>query len=258
MFRLCPVFLSACLLSWPAIAFAEPDCTDAKDLIGLVKTFYEADAETTNIISPTFKMVIKGQAGHPDPDGIRYIFEQQVVDLSVSKDGEVLGLEQAVAFNKDGKLCKLIGGELVEENEDNTATANMSFVFPFKKSSGEHSYDELKEGAKDGSKVMKNLAPGGLGFVVPGLKSIAIKPTEKGGVQPVLIFIKNEEVIKGPEIASIGSMQMFKLKDMKRAKADSIRVSGAYKIEANFNYDKEDIKNANERLAEAEAQENKE
>jgi len=241
------------LLAIPAAAFAEPDCTEAKDLIGLVKTFHQADADRTNIITPTFKMEIKGQGDHPDPDGIRYVYEETSLDLAVSESGEVLGLEQAVDFHKDGKLCKLVGGELVEEVDEDTAMASMSFTFPFKALSGEHSYNELREGAKDGSKVMKGLAPGGLGFVVPGLKSIAVRPAEKEGVTPTLTFLKKGEVVAAPEITSVGSVQMFKLKDMKKIKADTLRISGAYAMEAGFNYDPEDIAKAKARMAEAEA-----
>lgn len=238
-----------CLLAVPMAAFAEPDCTDAKDLIGLVKKFHQADAEQTNIITPTFKMEIKGQGGHPDPDGIRYMFEGESLDLAVSETGEVLGLEQAVNFNKDGKLCKLVGGALVEDIDEDTAMASMGFTFPFKTLTGQHSYDELREGAKDGSKVMKGLAPGGLGFVVPGLKSIAVRPAEKDGEIPVLTFLKKGEPVNAPDIASIGSVQMFKLKDMKKIRADSLRIEGAYVIEAGFNYSAEDIAKAKERLA---------
>lgn len=251
MSRLKPTLLVLCLLGLPSTVLAKPDCTEAKDLIGVVKTFYQADEDVKNIISPTFKMVIKGQGEHPDPDGIRYIFEEEVIDLAVSNEGEVLGLEQAVDFDKNGKLCKLIDGKLVDESGEDTASANMSFVFPFKTLEGEHNFDELKEGAKDGSKVMKGLAPSGLGFVVPGLKSIMIKPAEKNGVQPVLTFVKKGETVEGPEISSIGPVQMFKLKDMKKMKADKIRISGDYVMEANFNYDDEDIERANAKLAEA-------
>lgn len=241
------------LLAIPVAAFAEPDCTEAKDLIGLVKTFHQADADQTNIITPTFKMEIKGQGGHPDPDGIRYMFEDEAVDFAVTKEGEVLGLEQAANFNKDGKLCKLINGALVEDIDEDTAMASMGFTFPFKTLTGEHSYDELREGAKDGSKVMKGLAPGGLGFVVPGLKSIAVRPAEKDGETPVLTFLKKGEPVDAPDIASIGSVQMFKLNDMRKKRADSLRIEGVYVMEAGFNYDAEDIAKSKAQMAEAEA-----
>jgi hypothetical protein len=175
------------------------------------------------------------------------------VDFAVAETGEVLGLEQAVDFNKEGKLCKLINGALVEDVDEDTATASMSFTFPFKTLSGEHSYEELKEGAKDGSKVMKGLAPGGLGFVVPGLKSIAVRPAEKDGEIPVLTFLKKGEPVDAPDIASLGALQMFKLNDMRKIRADSLRIEGNYIMEAGFNYNPEDIAKAKAQMAEAEA-----
>ncbi len=251
--------LSALLLSLystSALAVENPDCTEAKDLVNVVKDFYQADAEQTNIIKPTLALSLKGAEGHPDPDGMRYIYGDEVVDLTLSDEGQVMDIEKAVTFNSDGKLCKLVNGELVEEVEEDTAQASMSFTFPFSSLDGEHSYDELSEGAKDGSKVMKSLAPGGMGFVVPSLKALIIRPEDKEGAQPILTFMREGEVIDGPDISNVGKTQLFKIKEMKKSKADMLRIDGAYTLEATFNFKPEDIAAAEaKRLAELKTEE---
>ncbi len=228
----------------PAFAVENPDCADAKDLVNVVKDFYGADAELTNIITPTFTLKLTGLEGYSDPDGMRYIYGQESVDLAISEDGEVLGLEKALSFHKDGKLCKLVNGALVEDADEDTAQASMNFAFPFKTGNGDYPADALVEGAKDGSKVMKSLAPGGLGFVVPGLKAISVRPAEEEGVVPVITFVKDSALIEGPEISSIGNLQLFKIKDLQKSKADSVKITGDYKLEASFNYKPEEIAEA--------------
>jgi len=64
-----------------------------------------------------------------------------------------------------------VNGELVEDTGEDTASVSMNFTFHFRDTSGAHNIEVLKEGLKDGSKVMKSLAPGGLGFVVPAAAS---------------------------------------------------------------------------------------
>lgn len=243
------------LYSTSAVAVENPDCTEAKDLVNVVKDFYQADSDLTNIIKPTLALALTGAEGHPDPDGMRYLYGDDVVDLTLSEEGQVMDIEKAVAFNKDGKLCKLVNGELVEEVEEDTAQASMNFTFPFTDLGGEHNYDELSEGAKDGSKVMKSLAPGGMGFVVPGLKAFIIRPEEKEGPQPVLTFMRDGEAMDGPEVSNVGKTQLFKIKDMKKSKADVLKIDGAYTLEATFNFKPEDIAAAEaKRLAELETE----
>jgi hypothetical protein len=250
------LFLSILLLSvsaTQALAVENPSCTEARDLVNVVKDFYQANAELTNVIQPTLSLTLTGAEGHPDPDGMRYIYGNESVDLTLSEDGKVMDIEKAANFEKDGKLCKLVNGALVEDTEEDTAQASMNFTFPFSDLDGEHSYDELSEGAKDGSKVMKSLAPGGMGFVVPGLKAFIIRPAEEDGAKPVLTFLRKGEGNEGPEVSMVGTTQLFKIKDMKKSKADTLRIEGAYTLEATFNYKPEDIAAAEaRRLAVAE------
>ncbi|RKQ68874.1 hypothetical protein DES40_1649 [Litorimonas taeanensis] len=242
-----PVFgfgIAASLLAVPMTAMAKPDCTEAKGFLNVIKAFHQADADLTNIIQPELSIKLTAVGDNPQPSGIRYIYEAETHDFPLDETGKVLNLENAVNFNKEGKLCKLIDGHLVEETDAPTGQADLSFSFPFKQSSGEHSAEALYEGAKDGSKVMKALAPGGLGFVVPGLKSIVLKPRQDDGETPQISFWKEGAPIEGPKITKVGQAQFFKLKALKQSKADTIKLSGDYQLEAFFKYDEADLEDA--------------
>lgn len=225
-------------------AFAAHDCTEAKPLLNVIKTFYEVDPKYSNIIQPRFRLTLTPIGDNPQPDGVRYVHEGEKIDLPVAEDGEVLELEKALTFHKNGKLCKLVNGDFVEEQEEPSGEASMSFTFPFKNTSGVHSVDDLLEGAKDGSKVMNRLAPGGLGFVVPGLKAIVIRPDNSDDAAPVVSFWRDNQKIDGPPLSRLGKSQFFRTKDLKRSKADEVRIDGTYKMDANFDYKEEDLAKA--------------
>ena len=232
--------------TFPAQALAETDCMEAKDLVNMVQSFYQADADRVDVIKPEFNLKLKPLGDNPAPTGLRYIYENQEIDLSIDAKGNVQNMEKALAFSKDGQLCKLIEGEIVGKSEEPTVQANMTFSFPFINTSGSHSADELVEGAKDGSKVMNTLAPGGLGFMVPGLKAISVTPAQPDGDVPVLRFMEGETLTRGPEVSRVKKSQFFKIKDLKKSRADRLDISGDYRLIATFDYDSEDIKKAAE------------
>lgn len=231
----------------PVTASAETDCMEAKDLVNMVQAFYQADPERVDIIKPEFSLQLKPIDDNPAPTGLRYIFEDQQVDLLLDENGVIQNMQKATSFEKEGQLCKLIDGKIVGKSDEPTVQANMSFSFPFLNSSGSHSVDELVEGAKDGSKIMNTLAPGGLGFMVPGLKAISITPLEKDHEMPVLRFMDGKSLTPGPEISRVKKTQLFKVKDLKKSRADRLEVLGVYKLIATFDYDPEDIKKAAEK-----------
>jgi len=226
----------------PIPAFAETDCTGAKDLVNMVQSFYQADSDRVDIIKPEFNLQLKPIGDNPAPSGLRYIYEGLSVDLLVDEDGNVQDMEKAVSFDKAGELCKLVEGKPTEKSEEPTVQANMSFGFPFIKTSGSHSVADLIEGAKDGSKIMNTLAPGGLGFMVPSLKAIIVSPVDKDGETPVLRFMDGQNLTRGPKITTVKKNQLFKIKDLKKSNVDRLEISGPYRLIASFDFDEEEIK----------------
>ncbi|CAM3760524.1 hypothetical protein [Litorimonas haliclonae] len=217
MLRTFFVFTAVLLGVRPLSAWAETNCLAAKDLVNMVQSFYRADADRIDIIKPEFNLQLKPIGDNPAPTGLRYVYEDQEIDLLIDEEGNVQGMEKASSFKKDGELCKLIDGEIGEKTKEPTVQANMSFSFPYLNKTGSHSVDELVEGAKDGSKIMNSLAPGGMGFMVPGLKAIIVSPAEKDGDMPVLRFMEGDTLTRGPEITRVKNNQLFKVKDLKKS-----------------------------------------
>lgn len=231
-------------LSMPVTALAKDDCTKAKDIINVVKSFHAPKPELVDKIKPDLNLSLKALGDYPEPTGLLYRHGEERVTLELDENGRVLGLEKALAFNKDGELCKVVNGQVPVDDGEDTTQANMSFKFIYPDGNGSHNMADIYEGAKDGSKIMKSLAPGGLGFVVPGLKTLVVKPKDEGGAMPTVRFLMKGTDVPMPKSAVIGSTRLFKLKDIKTRKADTMLVQGLYKLEANFKISDEDIAKA--------------
>lgn len=236
-------------------AFAGEPCRSAKDLVNVAQSFYGDNPERTNIITPEFTLALKGINGAADPTAILYRHEGKEETVQIV-DGELTGFDKISTWSKKGNMCRLVDGELAPVTEGDSTEANMSFSFPYKRTDGVFSMDELKEGAKDGSKVMSGLAPGGLGFVVPGLKALALDPAEDTDAKPSFNFSRKGETVS-VKASSLGNTALFRLKDIKSSKADTLTIEGTYRLTATFKFNPEEIAKAEEeRLAEAAESEN--
>lgn len=233
--KLCLV-AAICLVSSPALA-GEP-CRSAKDLVKVAQSFYGDNPELTNIITPVLNLSIKGTNGSPDPSAILYRFENEEEILPIV-DGQIVGFDKAATWSKGGEMCRLIDGELAPVTEGDTAQVSIGFAFPYKRTDGVFSIDEIKEGAKDGSKVMKSLAPGGLGFAVPGLKAVAISPAGESTTTPTFVFSRKGTPVSVKSIP-LKTATYIRLKHIKSSKADTLTISGPYVITATFKFDPEE------------------
>ena len=131
-------------------------------------------------------------------------------------------------------------GKVAQKDESEGTSVNVMFKFPFRQTDGSFAISDLNEGAKDGSKIMKGVAPGGLGFVVPGLKTIVLRPAEKDGVLPEFEFLKDGKTVSVDPII-FNKDRFFRLKDIKSSKADTLKIKGDYSLEATFKIDPEEL-----------------
>lgn len=231
-------------LMMPVSVFAKDDCSEAKDIVNVAQTFYAPEAELVDKINVDLKLSLKAIGESPEPTGLLYRYANEEVTLNLDEDGRVLELEKALNFHKDGELCKLVNGKVPIDDGKDSTHANMQFKFFYSDTDGSHDIADIFEGAKDGSKIMKGLAPGGLGFVVPSLKTLVLKPQDKNGAAPKIRFVKDGVDIEAPNSAFIGTTRLYKLKDIKRSKADTILIDGPYILEAHFKISDEDIAKA--------------
>jgi hypothetical protein len=236
------IWLSAVLCLFAAPAFAGEPCQSAKNIVKVAKSFYGDNPELTNIVTPKFTLALKGINGAADPTAIRYRYEG-VEDTLPIVNGRLEDFETVAGWSKDGEICRLIDGELAPVTEGDSTEASMNFFFPYKRTDGVFTIDEIREGAKDGSKVMSSLAPGGLGFVVPGLKALDIRPETIGRAVPAIAFTRNGTVVD-VDIYPYQDQRLIRLKDIKKSKADTLTITGSYRAFAAFKFDPDKIAKA--------------
>ena len=225
------LFVAAlCLAATPA--FAGEPCRSAKDLVNVAQNFYGDNPELTNIITPEVELVLEGINGSETPTAMLYRYQGEEHSLPVV-DGRLLELEKAVSWSKKGEICRVVNGELAPATEDNSTSVRTSFSFPYKRSDGVFTVDEIKEGAKDGTKAMRSLAPGGLGFVMPSLKTIALGHAEDGGPKPTFEFLRKGKPVT-VQSSPIGEETLFRIKDIKSSKADMMSITGQYILSADL------------------------
>jgi len=242
-----------CLVASPA--FAGEPCRSAKDFVKVAQSFYGDNPELTNIITPEFTLEFRGINGAADPTAILYRYEGVEETLPII-GGKLEGFEKAANWSRDGEMCRMENGELAPTTDGDSVQASMNFSFPYKRTDGVFSVEEIIEGAKDGSKVMNGLAPGGLGFAVPGLKAFDVRPKSEGDPVPSLQFTRKGMPVD-VNVSSFGDQRLFRLKDIKKSRADALIITGPYRALAAFKFDPEDIaKPEAKRLANADTTEN--
>ena len=237
---------AAMLTAQPAMA--EDSCTNAKNLSNALKAFYKADPSFKDVIDPQFLLAIHADEGLPTITEIMYRDDTQKRRFDMDEYGNVLGLEAAVdMISPDGEICSMVDGVIVQKQKDPKTSVSVSMTFPYRNQTGNLLMRELAEGAKDGSKIMKSLAPTGLGLFVPKLKSVVVSPASKDAALPVLSLLKKGKPVDAPKAAMLDRDQYYILSQLKKTKADSVMVSGDYILRASFEFKAEDIEKAEEK-----------
>jgi len=218
---------------------AADNCSSAEQLVKAAKAFYGNQPELTNLINPLLTVGLKGANGYPDPTSLIYKFEGFEYEIPM-EEGQLKGLEAATAWSAKGELCSLYADGPLEYSEKDALTLSVSFGFPYRRDDGLFRVKDLQEGAKDGSKIIKSLAPKGFGFAAPSLKSIVVIPRDETNDMPVLVFSKDGKPKRVPT-SKYGKTQYVRLKDIKSAKVDRLKIEGPYSAAAFFKIDPDEI-----------------
>jgi len=232
---------------------AELNCTSAKQLVGAASAFHGEKPELTNLIDPQLKIEMKGINGHPDPTHLLYKFEGYEHAMPI-KEGQLQGLEAAKGWSKNGELCSIYEDGPLGDTEEDAVSLAVSFSFPFRREDGVFSVKEIKEGVKDGTKIIKGLAPRGLGFAAPNLQTFVVSPDGEDSDMPEIIFTRDGKPTT-VKMSQFNQTQYVRMKDIKSARVDGVKILGPHKAHAFFKIDPAKIaENEAKRLASGEGE----
>jgi len=220
-----------------AISLAAFGCLTAaaKQLVGAASAFHGEQPDLTDMIDPQLTVGLKGINGHPDPTHLLYRFEGFEYAMPI-KDGVVQDLGAAKGWSKKGEICGMYEGGPLGKTEKDALSLSVSFGFPFRREDGVFSVKEIKEGVKDGTKIISGLAPRGLGFAAPNLQTFVVTPKEETGGVPNVTFTRKGKPVE-VAIARFDKVQYIRMKDIKSAKVDNLTIIGPYSAAAFFKID---------------------
>ena len=219
----------------PTAALANGSCSSAKKLVEGAKAFYGDKTELRDVVQPQLDVFLNGINGHPNPTQMLYRWEDVEHSLPIVA-GRVEGLEAAASWSEKGELCSLYDDGPLPATKDETVNLTVFLRFPFLRKEGAFPIKEINEGAKDGSKIIKSLAPTGLGFAAPGLKTFVVMPETLDQRMPILTFMRNGEPVN-PRVTKYNRTQYIRLKDLKAAKVDVVAIETPFRAYASFKID---------------------
>lgn len=211
------------LILTPTAFASEPKCTEAKDLVELFDKMSSFTADQTDTLSLQMDLIALKEDGsvmtermfYRAPDGVE-------TDLTIEADGEVSNLPILAGKSEEGEMCRAgRNGETPEQK----SSMSMNIGFNFHNKSGSHSFDEIKDGLTDGTAQMKSLAPAAVRMLVPKLKYIVATP-DNPDTQTVVLTAQKDGQPVVLDVKYYAGMQAISLADLKKARADSVLVTG--------------------------------
>ena len=202
-----------------------------------------------------FSIRVQGRGNHPQPSGLEYRNEDQSVVFETDENGFLMNIERMVEVPSQGELCLLVDGALIPKQKDKVASMSLQFNFPFlPREAGDYPVSILREGMQDGGRIMKSVAPRGLGFMVPTLKTLIIRPMEKGGALPKVVLLKQDKPLSKHQPVVIGRSIYITTSTLKKSKADLLKIDGPYEMSASFKVDLNELAKLEKERAASNAQ----
>ena len=103
-------------------------------------------------------------------------------------------------------------------------SANMEFAYL--DAGGTHSAASIIKGAQDGRDQLKALAPAAVRFMVPKLKYVVVRRDDAPAAPLSVSALRGGKPVEGFNIQYLGDLPAFSLADLKKVKADAVRIEG--------------------------------
>jgi hypothetical protein len=210
----------------------ETFCFPAKDVPKLVDELAKVKPKRRNIVDVRLEPRFIIKDGGVWPEKFYLAKDNAVVtDLPFSSEtGAVPDFIDAVFARPDTDICVDDPTRATRPATDEGLYFEMGLSPLFKLTSGEHSFAELKEAAKDGKSFYKKMLPDVVAMFMPDTDYFAIKMIDRAAVPSA--FAKTEAAQTALPLEQVKDMWIVGLDDIEDSGASSLIISGgAYDLQ---------------------------
>ena len=194
--------------------------------------FEEIDADRRDVVDILPAMRMEPTDGLPLPERLFLKTASGEVDFPLDADGVVQGdVVRAVHANGGGMLCSTDPARAGTSLDEYGIDVVMGMLPQVIERPGTHSLAQLEEGADDGRKFFKKMAPGIVSFLVPKLDHYAVShPLDDDTNLPTVHAFAGERDLGPVPMERFDVSQLMSLEYLEELGADSIRITGPYRL----------------------------
>lgn len=214
------VLLSAAI---PAHASALK-CTPAEDLVVAMTTLSGFAPELTDRLKLDMVLHVTREDGSPLGERVFYRAPDGAeTAMTIDAQNVMSGADVLAGADARGELCRSAKeGAAIADSSSFSA----SMKFAYNDAGGTHSADALMEGAADGRKQLKALAPVAVRLMVPKLRYVVASKTDKAGPDLTVTAMRGDAPVDAFQVHYIEGMPTVSLAALKKAGADRIVITG--------------------------------
>ena len=194
--------------------------------------FEEIDSDRRDVVDILPAMRMEPTDGLPLPERLFLKTASGEVDFPLGADGVVEGdVVRAVHAAGGGMLCSTDPARAGTSKEAYGVNVVMGMLPQVVERTGTHSLEQLEEGADDGRKFFKKMAPGIVSFMVPKLDHYAVShPTDDSTQLPTVRAFRGEDDLGPVPMEPFDVSQLMSLEALEDMGADRIVVTGPYRL----------------------------
>jgi len=204
----------------------ETRCFPVEGIATFMKRFDGLDETRTDTLEAVFEAAVEVRDEGAMPDRLYLKSGDEETNLILNDDGMVQDFTAlAKAAPEDTEMClqdKARAGTPVDQPG---AVFSLPVSIRLQNQSGAYDMAELQDGLKDGKAFYKKMVGGPAALLVPKMTHLVIAYDEDDIPLDVAVFNGNE-IIETPETEAFNGGYVIRFKDLKKAGATMIKVSG--------------------------------
>ncbi len=201
-------------------------CFSSTGIVNFMKRFDGLDEDKTDTIHAVFAANISVTDDGVLPDKVYIKSDTQETNLAFDEDGLIQDFEPSIKAAQEGsEICIQDTARAGTPVEQGRAVFNLPLSVRFKNMSGRYDIAELQDGLKDGKSFYKKMVGGAAALLVPKMTHMVISYDEEDALLNLAVFKGNEQ-IGTPEVEPFSGSHVIRFKDLKKAGATHIEISG--------------------------------